>query len=177
MDAPMRTHAAFKRPERDLLCSTFVRVSATFSCRLIGTLHSGCCNTTSAGLAHAGESSAPTREPLGLRSKSNRKCSRKPNKVILMIAISAGSPRRESETSLSLSLPPPRSSLLSSCLVKAEHVFFFSTKTQFLNLRTWRSGNRRLEVWKLITLITELLSILLSLSLCALCLLLLRRHD
>ena len=95
-------------------------VSATFSSRLIGTLHSGCCSTTSAGLARAGESSAPTHEPLGLRSKSNRKCSRKPNKVILMIAISAESPRRKSETSPSPSLSLPRR-LPRSCLVKARH--------------------------------------------------------
>lgn len=54
----------------------------------------------------------PTHEPLGLRSKSNRKCSRKPNKVILMIAISTALLRRESETSL-YHLP--------SRLVKAKH--------------------------------------------------------
>lgn len=83
-----------------------------FSSRLIGTLHSGCCSKTSAGLACAGESSVPTHEPLGLRSKSNRKCSRKPNKVILMIAISVGSLQRKSET--------PLYHLL-SCLVKAKH--------------------------------------------------------
>ena len=136
-------------------------VSATFSSRLIGTLHSGCCSTTSAGLARAGESSAPTHEPLGLRSKSNRKCSRKPNKVILMIAISAESPRRKSETSPSLSPSPPSPSS-AELLGKSQT---FSHKTRFLNLRTWRSGNRRLEVWKLITLITELLPSLLSCSL------------
>lgn len=55
---------------------------------------------------------SPTHEPLGLRSKSNRKCSRKPNKVILMIAFSTGSLRCKSETSLYHLL---------SCLVKAKH--------------------------------------------------------
>lgn len=126
-------------------------VSATFSSRLIGTLHSGYCSTTSAGLARVGESSVLTHEPLGLCSKSNRKCSRKPNKVILMIAIAAGSPQCTAQTSLSLALLP-------SCLGKKPQTF----SKHILQHQTWRCGNRRLEVWKLITLITKLLSTLLS---------------
>lgn len=106
-------------------------VSATFSSRLIGTLQSGCCSTTSAGLACAGESSVSTHEPLGLRSKSNRKCGRKLNKVILMIAISTESPWCKSY-SPSLSL-----------LVKAKH---FQKKKTTLDSQTPNVEKRKQKV-------------------------------
>lgn len=87
-------HAALKVCVR-FIARRLCRVPATFVSRLTGTFRSGCSGTTPAGLACAVESSAPTHEPLGLHSKSNRKCSRKPNKVILMMAIFVGLPQHK----------------------------------------------------------------------------------
>ena len=97
------------------------------------------CSTTIAGLPCAGSPLLPTQQPLGLRSKSNRKCSRNANKVIIMIAISAESLGVNQEVLhlLLLCLATRTFKLFSFFFV----LFFFSLPSVM-----WRRGNRRLGV-------------------------------